>query len=186
MGLLEQPLVILFSGAFVFAVASAVWLQTRRPGALVAILATVAATAAGLLVERLVVTEAEQVEILLHQIARDVEQNDIQSVCAQISQASAALRAEAQDVLSRVTIERVSIKRNLRVEVVQRAGRMSAVARFNAVATVKDRRGVLGPQIVPRFLVVRLRRETDGWKVIDYEAFDPRDGTGGWRLEARG
>jgi hypothetical protein len=58
----------------------------------------------------------------------------------------------------------------------RRADRAGAVARFNAVATVQDRRGVRGSQVIPRFLVVRLRLEADGWKVLDYDAFDPREG----------
>jgi hypothetical protein len=176
MWLFEQPLVILFSGALALAIASAVWLQTRRPAALMVLIATLATTAAGLLVERLVVTDAEQVQSLLHRIAKQMERNEVADVVAQISESAAGLRAEVQDVLSRVTVEKVSIKRNLRVKVVHRTGKKSAEARFNAVATVQDRRGMLGTHIVPRYLVVRFRYEADGWKVTDYEAFDPREG----------
>ena len=151
MGLLEQPLIILFSGAFACAVASAVWLQTRQRGALLALIAMLALTLIGLLVERLVVTDAEQVRGTLQRIASLMEQNDVAAVLQQISAASPALRQEAQTTLSRVTVEKISIKRNLRVQVVHRTDRKSAEAKFNAVATVRDGSGLAGPHVIPRF-----------------------------------
>ena len=126
MWLLEQPLVFLFTGAIAFAVSFAFWLQTRRPGALIAIGMVIGVTALGLLAERLVVTDAEHVEQTLRQIAHDLERNDEAAVLRAISHSSTDLQAEVQSVLSRVRVSKVSLKRNLRVQVVQRAGRKSA------------------------------------------------------------
>ncbi len=179
MWLLEQPLVFLFAGAFAFAVSFAFWLQTRRPGALLAIGIVIGITTLGLIAERLVVTDAEEVEQTLRRVARDLERNDRAAVLQAISDSSTDLQAEVQSVLSRVRVSKVSVKRNLRVQVVERAGRKSAEARFNAVATVQDRGGLAGPQVVPRFVVVRFRLQGQDWKVVDYQATDPRDGLRG-------
>lgn len=176
MWLFEQPLAIVFVGALAFAIASAVWLQTRQRGAFWAVLATLALIAVTLLVERLVVTDAEQVRATLRRIADRVEQNDLPAVLQSISSTAPALRAEASQVLDQVVVSSVSIKRNLRVEVVRRGDRTTAEARFNAVATVTDRRGLYGTQVLPRFLVVRFLWENDAWRVIHYQVFDPRDG----------
>ncbi len=159
-----------------FALAAAVWLQTRQRHALGAVLVTLGLTGVGLLVERLVVTDAEQVRTTLRWIAERIEQNDLPAVLRAISETAPALRQEATDVLSQVDVEEISIKRNLRVQVVRRANRTTAEARFNAVATASDRQGTFGTQVIPRFLVVRFLWEHDAWKVIDYQVFDPRDG----------
>jgi hypothetical protein len=176
MRLFEEPLAILFGGAFLFAITFALWYQIHDRRALVAAFGTLALTASGLVVERLVVTDGEQVRRTLRRIVSQMEQNDRAAVLAEISDSATELREEAESVLSRVEIVKITIKRNLRVEVVRRGGRKSAEARFNAVATVEDRRGVFGRQIIPRFLIVRFRYESQQWKVTSYDAFDPRDG----------
>ncbi len=175
----EQPLVILFVGAFCFAVAAAIWLQTRQRTAAIAVVAVLAITALGLLVERLIVTDSEQVRRTLNLIARQMEQDDMAAVLDHISSSAPAVRDSVQTAWKRFTVQKVSIKRNLKVSVVRRSGGTGAEARFNAVATVRDRAGLAGTHVVPRRLIVRFRLEGDAWKVVDYQLEDPREGLRG-------
>ena len=75
--------------------------------------------------------------------------------------------------MKRVQIERISVKRNLKVVVGVGRPPRSAEAQFNAVATITPRQ--FGEDmIIPRFVVVRFRFENDRWLIKDYELFDPR------------
>ena len=175
----EQPIVILFLGAFLFAATGAVWVQTRDRRALIALGSVVLITGCWLLVERLVVTEVEQVKQTIRNIAQEIENNNIEAVVTYISADDPTLRDEVRRTLALVTVKKVSVKRNLTVTVTRRNAFTSAEAQFNAVATIEDRRGMLGTHVVPRFLVVRLRKEDDQWRVRSYEMSDPRDGLRG-------
>lgn len=177
--IVEQPIVILFVGAFLFAAAGAIWVQTRDRRALVAVGGVVVVTALWLLLERLVVTEVEQVKQTIRSIANELENNNVDGVVNYISPENASLREEVRRTLSLVTVQKVSLKRNLTATITRRSAFTSAEARFNAVATIEDRSGLMGTQVVPRFLVVRLRKEDGQWRVRSYEIFDPRDGLRG-------
>ncbi len=175
----EQPVVILFVGAFLLAATGAIWVQTRDRRALAAVGSVVMLTALWFVVERLVVTDVEQVKQTIRSIANELENNDVEAVLNYISAESPPLREEVQSTLEFVNVKKVSIKRNLTATVTRRTAFTSAEARFNAVATVEDRRGLFGTQVIPRFLVVRLRKEGEHWRVRSYEMSDPRDGLHG-------
>ena len=174
--IVEQPIVILFVGAFLFAATGAIWVQTRDRRALLAVGSVVLLTGLWFLVERLVVTEVEQVEQTIRTIADELENNNVDAVVNYISAGDPSLREEVRRTLSMATVKKVSIKSNLTATVTRRSAFTSAEARFNAVATVEDRSGLVGTHTVPQFLVVRLRKEGDQWRVRSYEMSDPRDG----------
>ena len=71
-------------------------------------------------------------------------------------------------------MKKISIKPNLKVNLGRPTPASSAEARFNVVATLEGPRDLGGTFTVPRFVIVRFRREADGWRVKDYESFDPR------------
>ena len=175
----EQPIVILFVGAFLLAATGAIWVQTRDRRALIALSSVILFTGLWLLAERLVVTDVEQVKQTIRTIAQELENNNVEAVVNYISAENPTLREEVRRTLSLVTVKKVSIKRNLTATVIHRSAFTSAEARFNAVATVEGRRGMLGKRLVPQFLVVRLRKEGDDWRVRSYERSDPRDGLRG-------
>ncbi len=172
--LLEEPLQILFVGTLVVAVAAVAWVQTSHPRALLGLIAAVALLALGLLVERLVVTSAEEVEATLQAAARALESNEPEQVIALVADSSSRLRNEIRSALATVRVEKISIKSNLRVTVAPGRPPAAAEAFFNAVATLKPRGVDSGMTIVPRRVVVRFRRQQQQWKIVDYETFDPR------------
>ena len=70
----------------------------------------------------------------------------------------------------------VKIKRNLTIDVVANRGTEVAEARFNVVARLRGRRGMMDERLYPRFVVVNFRKEDGQWRVRKYEASDPRRG----------
>jgi hypothetical protein len=167
---------ILVGGALLAALAAAVWVQTRHRLAAVALAVSIAGALAALAIERFVVTAAEEVELTLEAIADRLEANDTEGVLQYISSESESVRDEVRSYLRRVHVKSVSIKPNLRVTTAPGRPVRSAEARFNAVATVAGPARSAGDAelTVPRLLVVRFRRSDDGWRVTNYEAFDPR------------
>jgi hypothetical protein len=177
LGLLEQPLTILFWGSLWVAVAAATWVQTRHRLAAVALALAILSVLVMLGIERMVVTPAEEVESTLQTIARRLEANDVEGVLQYLSPTAESLRDEVRSYLRRVRVKTISIKSNLRVTTSSsRRPVRSAKARFNAVATLDGPANWGGDAslTVPRLLVVRFRLEEAGWRVTDYESFDPR------------
>ncbi len=75
--LFENPLRIIFIGIVIEAVLGIVLLRTGRGALLWAMLGVLALTLAGVVVERLVVTEKERVEMTLDGITSALEANDL-------------------------------------------------------------------------------------------------------------
>ncbi|MDG2380276.1 MAG: hypothetical protein P8N76_01240 [Pirellulaceae bacterium] len=174
----EQPAVPLFVGALLFAIATAIWTQTRSGRALLGCLMVVAITSGWLVIQALVVTESEQIRQTIDTIAKQVEANNIDAVVAHFSSDNPQLADDVRVLLQTAQIEKVTIKRNFQATVTRRNGLVSGEASFNAVATATDRRERWGRQIVPRYVVVQLRKKGNSWKIRSYQLQDPRRGIG--------
>ncbi|MCP4189824.1 MAG: hypothetical protein GY768_04270 [Planctomycetaceae bacterium] len=172
----EQAAIPLFIGALLFAISAAIWTQTQSGRALIGCLMVIALTCSWLVVQKLVVTEPEQIRSTIDTIAEQVESNDIDSVMEHFSSSNPKLADDVRGLLQKVRIEKVSIKSNFQATVTRRNGLVSGEARFNAVATATDLGEKWGRQIVPRFVIVQLRKENGSWKIRSYQLQDPRQG----------
>lgn len=173
---LEQPLPILAIGAVMMAVAAMAWAHTRQRWAAVSVLGALLLTLGGLALEKFVVTPAEQVADTLDAIARQLERNQPEGLLPFVSASNQELRNEILQRLKMVTVQTVSVKSNLQVTTGRSNPPRTAEARFNAVASLKDRSGYGGDFTVPRFFTVHFVREDDQWRVIRYEMTDPIGG----------
>ncbi len=174
----ENPLPILFGGVLIFAVLFAIWTQQKKRRWVLAMVATVLAVVAGVVLERLIVTDAEEVASTIRRIAEDMESNDVPAVLAHISSSSPDVRSHAESVLKRADVQTVSVKRNLKVAVVNSGARKTAIAKFNAVARLQDKSGTFGNQNVPRFMTLYLIKEGNAWRVTNYDSDVPQAGIG--------
>ena len=174
----ENPLPIVFVGVLVFAVLLAVWTQQRKRKWVVAMICTVAVVICGIILEIVVVTDGEEVAATIHQIANDMESNNVPAVLGHISTSAGTLQANAEAILKKVKVDKVSVKRNLTVTVSDSATRKSAIAKFNAVARVDDKSATFGNQTVPRLMILNLVKEGDRWRVVQYEARLPHASMG--------
>jgi flagellar motor component MotA len=171
--LFENPVPVVGIGIVTLAILAGAVIHTGRRGWLAAMAAVGVILAAVLLVERLVVTETEEVEAMLHALARALERNDEATVLPYISSDSTQLRSEAKQQLAHVIVHSASIKRNLKVTIGSDRGAPLAKAEFNAVAVISDKHGVVAKQTIARYFVVHLRKEEGSWRVVRYEDLDP-------------
>jgi hypothetical protein len=134
-------------------------------------------------VERLVVTDREQVSATLHEIARLVEHNDIDAAVQYAYSGAPQIRRQAEEELRRYEFSLVSIKRNLTIEVEPENKPPRARATFNVVVIVSVPNHALKDYHAPRFVEVTLYKEDDGqWRVGGYSHSDPQRG---WTVEDR-
>lgn len=175
-GIFENPFPLIVIGVITAIISGGMWLQTGRKSALYATLVLVVLMIGLVIVAQLVESERERVSRTLHQIAREVEQNDVEAVLSHVHPNAPQVRAQAAAELPTYTFQSVDIKRNLEITIFSERTPPQAVARFNAVAVLSDRSGLINNRHVPRFVVVTFEQDNDEWKVVDYEHLDPQVG----------
>ena len=175
--LLESPWPALVIGGLATAIVASGWLQTGRQALLYAMLAIIVLTIAAVAVERLVVTDRERVDMTLHEIARLVEQNDVNGALQYAHSGRAAVRAQAAAELPRYKFQKVTIAQNLEIKVDPKHIPPKATAEFNVIVKLGFADGSWSDQTVVRFVQVTFYQEANGeWRVADYEHAEPRRG----------
>jgi hypothetical protein len=163
----ESPWPWLLIGVGVETVLAIVLVRTQRGAVLWAMLAVAAVVAAGLVVERLVVTDRKAVENTLDAAVAAVEANDISRLLACISPSAENVRSQARTMLDRVEVRSVWI-RGLEVKVNRLTSPWTAQARFVASGEAQDRKNELPYPGYTHPVVVEFRREGDRWLVTGY------------------
>ena len=176
---LESPWPAILIGGLATAIVASGWLQTGRQVLLVAMLACIVLTLVAVAVERLVVTDRERVDITLHEIARLVEQNDVNGAIQYAHSDRPAVGAKAAYEWSRYKFQKVTIARNLEIKVDAKHIPPKATAEFNVIVKLGFADGSWSDQTVLRFVEVTFYQETSGeWRVADYDHRDPRHNVG--------
>ncbi len=148
--------------------------RTGRGALIAAMIGVLLLGAAGLLLERLVVTEREEVEAAFDDIAAALERDDVAGVLARLAPEAANLRTEASSRMPRVEIDDAKI-RDLKVSINRRANPPTARADFKAIVEARDKRGEVPYEHFIRQCSVGLRREGDRWLLTDYTSTDLLD-----------
>ena len=127
--LFENPLPIYAIGAVLTTVCGMAFLARRSLPSLLALIGVVVLTLLLVIVERVVVTEREQVETTLQLLMADVESGDIPAVLARIDSAALPMRADVEKLMPQATIKDTGATA-VRVEVDADAEPMTATSRF--------------------------------------------------------
>jgi len=122
-----------------------------------------------LLVERLVVTEREKVQIALYAAADAVERGDTEAVLRHISSGKPALRERVRSELARYRVTSVSIKNDLKITLNELMSPPEARVEFHVVVTGGEKRGGFSEMSVPLAFVVQFQRDPDGWMIAGYD-----------------
>ncbi|HJN07416.1 MAG TPA: hypothetical protein QF564_01905 [Pirellulaceae bacterium] len=171
MTLLESPILVIVIGLTTAALLGGLWLQTGKRILLVLLVAILALTAAGIIFERSVETDREQIEKTLHRIARDIERNDRPAVLAHIHSQATHIRQAAATETAMYEFEQVKIKSNLQIDVDASTEPKTGTARFNVVVIGSG--GGLGKgRRVPRYVTLELEQEDGAWRVLNYDHED--------------
>lgn len=172
--LIESPWPSLMLGAALEVVLGLALVRTGR-GIFLAPMALVLALTGGMLVvERLVVTETEEVEDTLATIAAALEANDVPRVMASVA-ANCPRRGEIERTLPRFEIHEAHVGGDLEVRLNRLTSPPSATTFFTGRISALDKRGEVPYEHMLRKFKVTLRKEGDRWLVSDYSDSDPRD-----------
>ena len=138
--LLEDPTPIILAGIAIEALLGIALVVTRRgvvllPMALVALL-----TVAGVIIERLVVTDAEQVEAVIEAGRSATEKNDVEAALRLVAPAAEDIRRDAKDVFAHVKFAEMKV-RGLKITVNLQTRPPTAHAEFTALATFDSQQG---------------------------------------------
>ena len=174
--LFEQPLVIVLLGVAVTLALGGLWSATGRKEPLYAAGGALVLLIAGLVIERLVVTDREAIRQTLADIARDVKSNDHRALAAHIHSSAPELKKRAQAEMPNYKFDDCRVTRVHLVDVDASAEPRSAIAEFNVVVSGTFRQSELEVTgTYPRWVKLHFVRDKDDrWKVIAYEHDDPQ------------
>ncbi len=172
--LMENPFPIILVGVLAVAVCAAALVRTGRGIFLVAIGAIALLTFAGVLVEKLVVTQREEVEQVIDAATAAVRANQMEGVLEQLSPDAGRARDLIRWAFGRVTFEDVRLTR-LEIRVINTASPPLAKAEITGYVRCRDRLGEYPYDAVPIDGALELRKIESRWLVTGYEMrHDPR------------
>jgi len=170
--LLESPWPWILFGIVVEAILGAVLVTYRRPAVLWGMLGVLVFTIAGVVVERLVVTERERVEAVMDGIVAALNANDLERLLNEyIAPDAHGTRGRAVWALNRVQIQRVNYH-NLRVTINRLTSPITADAEFDGVVEYRDRLGEFPYSYYAARFVVELELRNGRWLVTDHVEYD--------------
>jgi hypothetical protein len=177
--LFEQPLIIVVLGMLLILALGAAWSASGRQELLYALGVAFILLIAGLVTERLVVTDSEAIRATLLQIARDVQSNNRRAVARHVYSGAPALKQKADAELPNYEFTECRVTQVHTIDVDRLAEPRSAIVEFNVVASgtfkyMGDRFSDTG---IPRWVKLHLVREKDGrWTIQEYEHAEPTRG----------
>jgi hypothetical protein len=174
--LFEQQLLIVVLGITLVLLLGAAWSATGRKELLFAIAGAVLLLVAGLVIERLVVTDREAIEQTLAQIAADVKSNHVAAVTRHVYSGTPELKQKAAAEMPKYRFTECRITKIHRIDVDRHDDPPSAIVEFNIIAagTFDTPAGQLS-DTVPRWVRLHLLQEKDGrWTVAEYEHDNPQ------------
>jgi hypothetical protein len=168
----EDSLWMIFAGIAVEAVLGVILFRTGRGTALWAMIGVALLVVLGVAVERLIVTEKEEVEYALDDIAAALDANDLNRVLAFISPADKKSRSEAAWAMDRCEIRGTTVL-GLQVIVNELFIPHTAQARFRGIIRYRDRKNEIPYNSYASDFSVSFRKEGDRWIVTGYETSQP-------------
>jgi hypothetical protein len=147
------------------------FVRTGRASILVAMVAVIGALVGLVVIERMIVTDTEEVEDTLHGIAQNLAANAIPEVLASFAPSCPGI-GQARSALNRVTVESATVGRDLQVRINKLTSPPTATAFFTGRIQAKDNSGTIPYENYIRKFKVKLERHGDRWLIADYDAGD--------------
>jgi hypothetical protein len=163
--LFEDPTTLIVAGVLVEFLLGVALVKSGRGALALPMIGVLALVCLGVLVERLVVTDREQVETALDGVCRSLMANDVEGVLSYIDPEAGGIRSHVRSMLPSAQITDARLY-DLVIHVNRRTNPASARADFTG--RLKGRfQGSEG--LVLRKLTVDLRQEGERWLITDYE-----------------
>ena len=181
--LLEDPTPIILAGIAIEAVLGIVLLRSGRGAVLVVMGVVAILVGAGVLVERLVVTQREQVEAVIEAGRLATESNDLRAALALVAPAASEAQQLARQGFAEARFGEVKV-RGLTISVDRKTKPPSASARFQVIAEFESRHGNVPYRNYVGAMTVKLERSGSRWLVTDVT--DVQAGVDGQPVYLRG
>ncbi len=175
--LYEQPLVIVVIGILLLLGLGIAWSSTGRKELLYAAAAALALVILGLVIERLVTTDAESIRQTLQEIASDVEHNDHRALVRHIAESAPQIRERAEAEMPNYDFSECRVTRVHKIEVDHATAPKTAIVELNVVFSGDFRHEGLevSDYTGARWVKLHLAEDKDGrWRIEDYEHDDPQ------------
>jgi hypothetical protein len=169
--LLEDPLPIVLIGILLEAMLSIAWVNTRRRGLLVAMLAVLLLVAGGVGVEWWVVTDAERIEDALIGAAQALEADDLAAFDQYLAGSATRTRSRAAYALGLVEIDRFRIT-HLDIALNRLTSPPTAQARFFGAVHYRGRAEAISYGIYRAEFTVTLQLDNGRWLITDHVEHD--------------
>ena len=178
MWLLEEPMVICFVAILLLVPLVIAFVQTGRLGVLFATMGVLLIVVGLLVVEYVVVTEKESVEIALNKISFDLMSNDLDAILRHVDPLATKIVQRAKTYLPRVEIHDVKITSRVEVKMLRFRGmRPKATAEFYGMIQGSDLGGGMQNYEYRRmFVVTMIRDQNTRWLVVDLQERNPISG----------
>jgi hypothetical protein len=175
--LFEQPLVIVVLGIVLLLGLGIAWSSTGRKELLYAAGLVLSLVVLGLVIERLVTTDAESIRQTLQEIAHDVKHNDHRSLVRHIADSAPEIRQRAEAEMPNYDFSECRVTRVHEIAVDGAANPKAAVVELNVVFSGDFRHEGLevSDYTGARWVKLHLVQDKEGrWRIEDYEHDDPQ------------
>ncbi|MFO0905884.1 MAG: hypothetical protein U0939_22950 [Pirellulales bacterium] len=169
----ESPLPLLLLGLVLLAGCTVGWLKTGDKRLIFGSLLGLLIAVGGILVERMVVTDREQIERVIYTVAADVQAGRIEEAVSHLNPDAGELRERARTELRLYRVTDIRVKRPIEMTLMPEREPTHATAEFNVVVTGGDATGTIQNQNVPRYLIVHFLKKDGRWYADEYEHHDP-------------
>jgi hypothetical protein len=169
--LVENPVLIGVIGGLLTTLALVVFLARRSLGSLVALAGAILLTLLGLVVERLVVTEREQVERAVAEVLAAVEANDLPGVLAAIDPAAAKVRGDASALMPLIKVEKARALSAVDVDFTSTRQPPMALSRFRCFLQGIHTRSGMQVGYFNQQVDIHWVKRGDRWLIEDYTAY---------------
>lgn len=174
--LCESSLPLLLLGGVVTVGCVVGWLKTADRRLWIGAVLGIVAAVSGIVLERMVVTDREQIERVIFAVAADVRAGRTEAAVQHIRPDDEDLRNRARTELKLYQVTEINIKRPIEITVSPDREPTKGKAEFNVVVKGGDVAGFIQDQQVPRYLIVRFVKIDGRWYASDYEHHDPLHG----------
>ena len=166
--LLEDPKPVIFITVIVLAVLASIIPRTQRYVALFTAMAVVLLLGIlGVVAERLVVTDRENIETVIYEAADALEDNDLDRLLLCVSESAQQTRSRARWSLEQIQVLKTKV-RNLDVVINELTSPPTAEAQFDGVIYYQLKDASTGREWYPARLSVELRREDARWLITNH------------------
>ena len=169
--LVENPVLVGVVGGLLATLALVVFLARRTLASLVALGGAILLTLLGLLVERFVETEREQIERAVPEVLAAVEANDLPGVLASIDPAAAQVRGDASALMPLIKVEKARALSAIEVEINSSTAPPTALSRFRGFLQGIHTRSGMQVGYFNQQVDINWVKRGEQWLIEDYTAY---------------